>query len=195
MKLNRLRYSNQVMTDFVDEFEEIFNRLDGMGSSFPENMQVAMFLSSFGEKNQTLNGPIVAALQTTASDLSWEIVTARMLQEYDEMQCNPDAGSTRNDQKRGHALASTAPPRKVFHRDRKKHFRGTCYRCGEIGHYIRDRTSSKGREKETFTGKYFSAAAKTISRKWKPGAALFAGNYLCEGSECSSNGLRILKLN
>lgn len=80
-KLNRLEYSTQVMTDFVDEFEEIFSRLDGNGCSLPENIQVPMFLSSFGEKNQSSYGPIVAALQTAAGDLNWEIVTARMLQE------------------------------------------------------------------------------------------------------------------
>ena len=30
MKLNRLRYKDQIMSDFVDQYAEIFNRVGGM---------------------------------------------------------------------------------------------------------------------------------------------------------------------
>ena len=49
-------------------------------------MQVAILLSSFGEKSKSLYGAIVAAMQTAAEDLTWESVKARLLQEYDEKQ-------------------------------------------------------------------------------------------------------------
>lgn len=50
MKLNRLRYLDQQMSDYVDQFDVIFNRLKGMAASFLETLQVAIILSSFGEK-------------------------------------------------------------------------------------------------------------------------------------------------
>ena len=87
MKLNRLRYRDQEMSDFVDSFEEIFNRLEGMGSPFPERMQVAMLLSAFGDKSKSSYGPVVAAIQTAGGEhLNREDVTARLLQEYEEKQ-------------------------------------------------------------------------------------------------------------
>ena len=52
-KLGRLRYDGQPMSDFVDAFEEIFIRIEGMGHVFPEQMQVAMLLASFGEKSKS----------------------------------------------------------------------------------------------------------------------------------------------
>lgn len=64
-----------------------------------------MFLSSFTVKNQSSYGPITAALRTAAGYLRWEIVTARMLQKYDEMQWDLESLSTRNEQKKGHTLA------------------------------------------------------------------------------------------
>ena len=74
MKLNRFRYSEQSMSDFIDGFEEVFNRLEGMNSPYPEQMQVALFLSSFGEKSKSPYGPVVAALQTSPQTLTWEIL-------------------------------------------------------------------------------------------------------------------------
>ena len=94
MKLKRLRYPEQSLSDFIDGFGEVFNRLEGINSLYPEQMQVAQFLSSFGEKSTSSYGPVVAALQTSPQTLIRENVTGRMLQEYEEKQHNKeDSGS------------------------------------------------------------------------------------------------------
>lgn len=43
-KLSQIQYSDQFMSDFVDSFEEIFNRLTAMGTAIAEEMQVAILL-------------------------------------------------------------------------------------------------------------------------------------------------------
>ena len=87
---NRLRYTRQPMSDFIESFEEIFNRPEGIGAIFREQMKVPMLLAAFGEKTQSLYGHIVAALQNSGQDLYWETVTARLLQEFYEKQWNND---------------------------------------------------------------------------------------------------------
>ena len=148
MKLNRLRYSDQVMTDFVDQFEEIFNRLEGMKCPYAESMQVAILLSAFGEKSKSSCGPVVAALQTTEGVLTWESVTARLLQEYDENQWNrgnaSNAGSVN-----GVALYTFVPHRPQNGGGaRKPYAKGKCHFCGQYGHFIRDCHKRKLKEKE-----------------------------------------------
>ena len=93
MKLKRLR-PEQWMSDVIDGFEEVFNRLEGMNSPYPEQLKVALFLSSFGENSKSPCGPVVAALQISSQTLTWENFTARMLQEYEEKQHDKeDSGS------------------------------------------------------------------------------------------------------
>lgn len=107
MNLNRLCCSDKIMLDFVDQYEEIFNRLEGMGSAFPETMQVAILLSSLSEKSKSPYGAIVAAIQTAAKTLTWESVTARLLQEYDEKQWNNSSDGSKS-LMQGHAMSSFA---------------------------------------------------------------------------------------
>ena len=54
------------MTDFVDQFEEIFNPLERMGTPFSEEMQIVILLSSFGDKSKSAYSSVVAAMQTTS---------------------------------------------------------------------------------------------------------------------------------
>lgn len=139
MKLNRLRYTDQPMSDFVDKLEEIFNRLQGMESPYPEEMQVAILLSVFGEKSKSSYGAIVAALQTTSGGLTWENVTARLLQEYEEKQWNKSREVTPAASKTGHALSSfTRRGSKPWNYSKKGVMeKRICHFCGEIGHFIR----------------------------------------------------------
>ena len=58
-KLARYAYSSQVMADYIDAFEEAFNRLASMNSPVSEPMQVAMILASFGDKSKSEYGHIV----------------------------------------------------------------------------------------------------------------------------------------
>ena len=140
MKLNRLRYRDQEMSDFVDSFEEIFNRLEGMGSPFPERMQVAMLLSAFGDKSKYSYGPVVAAIQTAGGEnLNWEDVTARLLQEYEEKQFSHQSDSGMASPKTSHALTTVTTAGRGRSKPHYKAFgKRTCHCCGEVGHFIRN---------------------------------------------------------
>ena len=64
-KLSRMSYKGQSMQEYVDSFEEIFNRLAAMDSIVSEDFQVAMLLASFGDKNRSQFGFAISSLQTT----------------------------------------------------------------------------------------------------------------------------------
>lgn len=53
--------------------------------------------------------------------------------------------------KKSHGLASSVGTRKVFPKNPKKRFRGTCYICGKHDHYIGKWISNVRREKGLFT--------------------------------------------
>ena len=65
--------------------EEIFNRLAGMDSAVSEELQVAIFLSSFGDLNQSRFGHAISSPQNIQNTLSWETATSRLLQSYDDV--------------------------------------------------------------------------------------------------------------
>ena len=71
-KLTNLIYSGQSMGDYVDSFEEEFNRLGGIDSTASEELQVAIFISSFGDLNQTRFGHAISSLQNIQDSLSCE---------------------------------------------------------------------------------------------------------------------------
>lgn len=81
-KLSKYSYDGQVMYDLIDEFEEVFNRVQAMGSPVSEDLQVAMFLASFGDKSNSPYGHVVSTFQTMESSLSRETVTVRFLQDF-----------------------------------------------------------------------------------------------------------------
>lgn len=55
-KLARLTYKGNPMQDYIDTFEEFFNRLVSMEIEIPEDFQVAMVLvASCDKKNLPLN--------------------------------------------------------------------------------------------------------------------------------------------
>lgn len=69
-RLSKHVYRGQVMSDYVDMFEEIFNRLSGMGSHIQEDMQIAMYLASSGDKGKSPYGHVISSMQTLTSQLS-----------------------------------------------------------------------------------------------------------------------------
>ena len=83
-KLARMSYRGQVMSEYVGDFESIFNQLATMGSVLTEDMKVATFLASFGDKLRSPFGQIVTVLQSKDSAVSWEIVSSTLMQEYEE---------------------------------------------------------------------------------------------------------------
>ena len=70
-RLSRMSYKNQPMQDYVDGFEESFNRLSAMQSDIAEDLQFAMLLASFGDKNQSPFGHLIASLQAIQENLEW----------------------------------------------------------------------------------------------------------------------------
>ena len=61
-QLSWLVYGNQKMTSFVDQFQTIFNRLAGINSAIPQDMQVANLLAISGDKSKLPFGHVVEAL-------------------------------------------------------------------------------------------------------------------------------------
>ena len=72
------------MSEYVGDFESLFNQLTAMGSSIDEDMKVAMFLASFGDKTRSTFGHLVTVLQLREASCIWEIVSSALLQEYEE---------------------------------------------------------------------------------------------------------------
>ena len=68
-RLAPMSYEGQSMQDYVDAFKEILNRLTAMKSEIAEDLQVAMLLASFGDKNKSIFGYSIAALQTSQDEL------------------------------------------------------------------------------------------------------------------------------
>ena len=81
-RLSSMSYQEQSMQDYVDTFEEIFNRLAAMQSEIAEDLQVAMLLASFGDKSKSLFGYLIASMQAVQESLDWETATANLIQEY-----------------------------------------------------------------------------------------------------------------
>ena len=127
------------MPDYIDGYEEIFNRLAAMQSHVSEEMQIAMLLASFGDKSQSQYGHIVTSLQTVQDELKWETVSARLLQEYDELSSRSSSSRTQV-KKNSLALAVFGRPKRR-HEAARHHSRNEkrrCFKCNRIGHIARN---------------------------------------------------------
>lgn len=51
------------MDDYMDSVEEIFNHLAGMANTIAQDLQIAMLLAYFGDKNTSPFGHVLSSLQ------------------------------------------------------------------------------------------------------------------------------------
>lgn len=134
------------MQDYLNAFEETFNRLGSVESVVTEDMQVAMLLASFGDKNRSPFVHAHSSLQRVHENLHWETETAMPLQEYDE-QLLRSGGPSRTPRDEDHTRALNV--NRWTERGRKQHLwekkfrsakfeRRRCYERGKIGHLDRD---------------------------------------------------------
>ena len=148
-KLARMNYKGQVMSEYVGDFECIFNQLASMGSVLTEDMKVATFLASFGDKSRSSFGQIVTVLQSKDTAVSWELVSSTLLQEYEEQlwastarsgkQTNESSLALNASGNRGHREGQRLQKKKrsTFQQGRK------CWECGKKGHLARDHKNGK----------------------------------------------------
>ena len=145
-QLSRKTYQGEQMADYVASFEELFNRLTAMDSKIEDDMRVAMLLASFGDKNKSPFGHVIVSLQSTARDVNWDTVTARLIQEYDEQTwaANYDTSSSSRENDRNVALAANrhgnfkAADAPFSKRPGKKREKRRCFSCGKVGHIAKN---------------------------------------------------------
>ena len=142
-RLNKLRYHGQAMGDYVDSFEEIYNRLESMNCTIEPEIQVATLLASFGDRDSSPYGHLVTALQMATEKPNWETVSAMLLQEFEDKAWATSAES-RPSKAEGKALTAGRPRRLQFSRGKFHRVeRRTCFECGKQGHIARNCKSRK----------------------------------------------------
>lgn len=141
-QLSRLVYRNQSMSEYLDQFQTVYNRLAAMGSVVEEDMQIATLLASFGDKERSPFGHVVAALQASDSEISWQSATASLLQAYAEKSLTGRAPAGRFEEK---SLALSVRNRHVpfkpgsrFGSRGSNQERRRCYHCNRVGHLKRN---------------------------------------------------------
>lgn len=58
-RISRMAYRSQLISELVNDFESLFNKLAGVGSAVSEDMQIYHFLAAFGDKNRSPFGHAV----------------------------------------------------------------------------------------------------------------------------------------
>lgn len=131
-ELYQMRYdAGKVMSEYIDNFENTFLKLDSMECSVPDSLQVAMLLASFGNVDESPYGPVISALQTLGEDsLTWETVTARLLLEHNSRIRNGISSRSVN--------ASGEDSDKTQARALKSFAKVRCFKCKRFGHFKRD---------------------------------------------------------
>ena len=140
------------MQDYVDSYEEIFNRLAAINREVAEDLEVAILLAPLGDKNRLTFGHAIASLQSMQENLDWETATAVLLQEYND-QLLRDGGASKTPKVAEEAKALTVSgigcgqthwkkkprPRQETHR---------CFACRIVGHIARNCLAKDGRTRK-----------------------------------------------
>ena len=143
LRLNKLKHHGQSMGEYVDSFEEIYNRLKSMGCSIETEIRVATLLASFGDRDRSPYGHLVTALQLTAETSHWETVSAMLHQEFEDKAWYTAVGS-RAMNAESKALTAGRPRRSPFTRRKFQRIeKRTCYECGKQRHIASNCKSRK----------------------------------------------------
>ena len=115
---------NEDMSDYVDSFESIFERLDGMEAAVSEDMQVAILLASLTSNKEYDN--TVAALKTLSREnLTWDAVTSRLIEEHRaKKSLNEEKAKRRIELENGKLLLSG-------NKNGSRRFEKRCFICDE----------------------------------------------------------------
>lgn len=73
------------MQNYIDDWEQIFNRLSAINSPIQEKLFFGMLLTLLADKRQSPFGHTISSLQVIQDGLKWEKVTSRLMQEYGEI--------------------------------------------------------------------------------------------------------------
>ena len=115
-ELQALRYKSSDMSDYVDRYAAILDRLESMDSKVPPELAIIMFMHSMNGKYEAT----IAALRTLGDEkLTWEDVTTRLIEEYNT-NTHKGSASTGNN---ATALATLKSSPTLI-----------CSQCGKPGH-------------------------------------------------------------
>ena len=151
-KFSRMSYKGQSLQDYVDSYEEIFNHIAAMNSKVADDVQVAMLLASFGDKNRSTFGIAIASLQSMQESFDWETATAVLLQEYND-QLLIDRGASKTPKVAEEASALTASGSGCFQTQWKnkpcpRQETRRCFACGKVGHIARNCLTKDGKKRK-----------------------------------------------
>ena len=98
---------DEVMEDFIDGFESLFERLAAMDYEIEESMKVAMLLSSFDSSKDYDH--VISALKTLSKkELIWDDISARLIEEYRTKKSGKKVTSVANGKNKARLMVAKA---------------------------------------------------------------------------------------
>ena len=126
------------MGDYIDGFESMFERLAAMESKVSEDMQVAILLASFADMKE-YDGVISELKTLKPEDLTWDTVTASLLEEHRSKKPCEQKENLRQDSER---LLGVNCKTKCFLCD-ENHFARDCKYKAEFKKFIEEQKQAK----------------------------------------------------
>lgn len=123
------------MDEYLSKWEGMSAQLASMGAAIDEGLLTTMLVESFGARSDSEYGGALSAL-LTKDNLSWNQVSARLLQEYTSARAAGSSGSRR---------PTTDEALNTVDRNRGKKMK--CWYCGKPGHRKADCIKRKRDEK------------------------------------------------
>lgn len=137
-----MRYNHQSMQNYFHSFEETFTRLASMESAIAEDLQITNAARIIRRENSSPYFHPISPLQIIPTNLTWETSTAMIIQEFNERVMRSQ-GSSITHKADGYSPALYTHGRDRRHNCDRPLFRSAkekrrCYRCGKVGHLIRN---------------------------------------------------------